>query len=187
MRPTIRGIADAVGVSPATVSRSLNNSPLVSSEIRARVVAEATRRGYEVPRRANRTGRIGLMFLNETSGPKYSGYDAVVWGGVMRAAMSLQYEVCIIDPRDRKPDENFNTFVNRKGVEGLIIRVDDETRHLCSAIGKDGVPHVVIADRFDDQRVNYVCCNSLAPSRAAVEQSAAPGPSADRGMSQHDS
>jgi len=169
LKPTIRGIADAVGVSPATVSRSLNNSPLVSSAIRARVVAEAARRGYEVPRRANRTGRVGLLFLNESSGPRFGGYDAVVWAGVTRAAMSLQYEVCVIDPRDRKPDETFSTFANRKGVEGLIVRVDDETRHLSSAIARDGVPHVVIADRFDDPKVNYVCCNSLAPSRAAVE------------------
>ena len=170
MKSTIRGIADAVGVSAATVSRSLNNSPVVSEPIRARVIAEARRRGYEVPRRANRTGRIGLVFFNETSGPKFGGYDAVIWGGVTRAAMALKYEVCVLDPRDRKPDESFVNFANRKGVEGLVVRVDEETRHICPSIAASGVPHVVIADRFDDNKaVNYVCCNSLPPSRAAVE------------------
>ncbi|MCP4594321.1 MAG: LacI family transcriptional regulator [bacterium] len=166
---TVRGIASSLGVSPATVSRSLNNSPDVSRSVRARVVAEAQRVGYELPRRAGRTGRIGIIFFNETSGPKFSGYDAVVWGGVTRAAMALKYDVCIIDPLDRKGGESFAAFFARKGVDGLVLRVDGETRHFCAAIAAERIPHVVIADRFDDERVNYVCCNSSAPSRSAID------------------
>lgn len=169
MSSTVRGIASALGVSPATVSRSLNNSPDVSAAVREKVIAEARRRGYELPRRGPRTGRIGIIFFNETSGPKFSGYDAVIWGGVTRAAMALKFDVCVIDPLDRGPDESFAAFANRKGVDGLIVRVDAETRHCCAAIAADGIPHVVVADRFDDERVNYVCCNSTVPSRAAVE------------------
>jgi LacI family transcriptional regulator len=166
---TVRGIAIALGVSPATVSRSLNNSPDVSEILREKVIAEARRLGYEPPRKGTRTGRIGILFLNETSGPKFSGYDAVIWGGVTRAAMALKFDVCVIDPLDRKPNEGFGAFVARKGVEGLVLRVDAETRHVCPAIAATGVPHVVVADRFDDERVNYVCCNSARPSRAVVE------------------
>ena len=166
---TVRGIATALGVSPATVSRSLNNSPDVSESLREKVIAEARRLGYELPRKGARTGRVGIIFFNETSGPKFSGYDAVIWGGVTRAAMALKFDVCIIDPLDRKPDEGFSAFAVRKGLEGLVIRVDEETRHVCAAIAADGVPHVVVADRFEDERVNFVCCNSSRPSRAAVE------------------
>lgn len=166
---TVRGIAIALGVSPATVSRSLNNSPDVSESLREKVIAEARRLGYEPPRKGAKTGRIGIIFFNETSGPKFSGYDAVVWGGVARAAMALKFDVCVIDPLDRKENESFGAFAVRKGLEGLVVRVDEETRHICPAIAADGVPHVVVADRFDDERVNYVCCNSSRPSRAAVE------------------
>ena len=166
---TVRGIASALGLSPATVSRSLNNSPEVSESVRDRVIAEARRQGYELPRRRVRTNTIGIIFFNETSGPKFSGYDAVIWGGVARAAMALQYDVSVINPLDRRPTESFSTFAARKAVEGLVIRVDEETRHFCAAIAADRVPHVVVADRFDDEQVNYVCCNSYGPSRAAVE------------------
>ena len=166
---SVRGIAESLGVSPATVSRSLNTSPDVSNAVREKVIAEARRIGYALPRRALRTGRIGIIFFNETSGPKFSGYDAVIWGGVTRAAVALKYDVCVIDPLDRRPGEGFAAFAMRKGVEGLVVRVDEETRLVCSAIAADGVPHIVIADRFDDEQVSYVCCNSARPSRAAIE------------------
>lgn len=167
--PTVRGIADSLGVSAATVSRSLNNSSEVSEAVRAKVMAEARRVGYEFVRRPTRTGRIGLLFFDETTGPKYSGYDAVIWGSVARAAISLHYDVCTLNPLDRNPGESFSSLAARKGVEGLLVRVDGETRHLASEIAADGVPHVVIADRFEDERVNYVFCNSTQASRDAVE------------------
>ncbi len=170
MSPTsVRAIASTLGVSPATVSRSLNNSPDVSETVRARVIAEARRVGYELPRRGAKTGRIGIIFFNDSSGPKFSGYDATIWGGVTRAAMALKFDVCVVDPLDRRQGESFGAFAQRKGIEGLVVRVDEETRHVCTSIAVDGVPHVVIADRFDDEAVNYVCCNSSRPSRAAVE------------------
>ncbi len=166
---TVRGIANALGVSPATVSRSLNNAPEVSEDLRAKVIAEARRVGYSPQRRALRTGRIGIVFFDETSGPRFGGYDAIIWGGVTRAAVSLQYDVCVINPLDRKPSETFRAFTVRKGVEGLVIRVDRETRGICSAIASEGIPHVVVADRFSEEAVNYVSCNSSRASREAIE------------------
>ena len=167
---TIRGIADTLGLSPATVSRSLNNSPDVSESVRVRVLAEAERCGYALPRRRVISRTLGLIFLNETSGPRFSGYDSVIWSGVTRAAMAQKYDVRVIDPLDRAANEGFAAFAARKGVEGLVLRVDRDTRHLCQEVAADRVPHVVIADRFEeDERVHYICCNSFEASRAGVE------------------
>ena len=165
---TVRGIASTLGVSPATVSRSLNHSADVSDSVRARVIAEAKRVGYEFVRKSPRTGRVGLLFFDETTGPRYSGYDAIIWGAVARAALSVHYDVCTINTLDRKPGESFGAFATRKGVEGLLVRVDEESRNVATEIAAAGVPHVVIADRFEDPSVNYVYCNSLQASRDAV-------------------
>ena len=143
--------------------------PEVSEDLRAKVIAEARRVGYSPQRRNVRTGRIGIVFFDETSGPRFGGYDAIIWGGVARAAVALQYDVCVINPLDRKPNETFRSFVARKGLEGLVIRVDGETRSVCSTIAAEGVPHVVVADRFEEESVNYVSCNSTRASREAVE------------------
>lgn len=166
---TVRGIARSLGLSPATVSRSLNNAPDVSETVRTRVLAEARRQGYEPPRRNQSTGRIGIVYFNETSGPKYSGYDAVIWGGVTLAATALKFDVVVMDPLERGASETFAAYIARKGVDGLVVRVDQQTRHVAPLIAEEHIPHIVVADRFDNDGVNYVCCNFYEPSKAAIE------------------
>jgi len=63
-RPTSFDIAALAGVSQPTVSRALNNSPSVSAETRARVLAAAEQLNYKVDKNASglrrsrsRTGR----------------------------------------------------------------------------------------------------------------------------------
>ncbi len=173
---TVRDIARSVGVSPATVSRSLNQTGVVSKDIRDQVLAEAKRMGYPTKRKRSRPadtvappGMIGALFFNASSGMPYSGYDASVWGGVTRAAISLKYGVSVVDPQARESGESFRDFARRIGVAGLILRVDEGSRHRCEQIAEEGVPHVVIADRFDGDSINYVYCNSYDASYAAIE------------------
>lgn len=65
MRVTIRDIATSLGLSTATVSLALNDSPLVKLETTRRVKAEAARQGYTPNQYARslargRSGRIAL-------------------------------------------------------------------------------------------------------------------------------
>ncbi len=174
---TVRDIARSVGVSPATVSRSLNQTGVVSKDLRDQVLAEAKRLGYRAPRKRSRRlaprtrhGLVGMLFFNASSGAPFSGYDAIVWGGVTRAAISLKYGVTVVDPQSRRSGESFTAFAERIGVDGFIVRVDEGSRNRCVQIAEEGVPHVVIADRFeDDHGVNFVYCNSYDASYAAVE------------------
>jgi DNA-binding LacI/PurR family transcriptional regulator len=168
---TVRDIASSLGVSPATVSRSLNNAPEVSDKLKRRVIDEAKRIGYVANRRARtRTGTIGLMFVNETSGPMFSGYDAIIWSGVARAAAAAGYAVSVFDPRQRREGETLDNLAGRLHLDGLLIRNDWHSRDFVREIAETGLPAVVIADRFEeDASVNYVCCNSFAPTRQAIE------------------
>ncbi|WP_428388435.1 LacI family DNA-binding transcriptional regulator [Mucisphaera sp.] len=166
---TVRDIASSLGVSPATVSRSLNNAPEVSEHLRRKVIDEAKRMGYVASRRRPRTGTIGMMFVNETSGPMFSGYDATIWSGVARAAAASGYAVSVFDPRQRREGEGFEALAARLHLDGLLIRNDWQTRELAQEIADTDLPTVVVADRFDHGHANYVCCNSAAPSRQAIE------------------
>lgn len=166
---TVRDIAASVGVSPATVSRSLNNPNVVSRTVRERVLREAERLGYRHnPEKRTSMRSIGLLYLDETPGGQYVGYDALIWGGVIRAAQALKMNVVALNPLTRRDGESFGQFAERMGVDGLVVRVDQQSRHLCAEIAKDGVPHVVVADRFDDPGINYIHCDSNVASSAAV-------------------
>ncbi len=67
MKPTLRSVAEAVGVTPATVSIVLNGSSgRVSAITRERVIAEAKRQHYtpNLSARATRKGRTDLVVLS---------------------------------------------------------------------------------------------------------------------------
>jgi DNA-binding LacI/PurR family transcriptional regulator len=57
----------------------------------------------------------------------------------------------------------------RKGVRGAIVRTLARSRHICEKIADEGFPSVVIAERFENPNVNYVCYDSQQDSRRAVE------------------
>lgn len=71
-RPSLASVAEAVGVSAATVSNTFNRPELVSAQLRSRVSAEAARQGYSGPdpaaRQLSRGGRsdtLGLLLTRE--------------------------------------------------------------------------------------------------------------------------
>ncbi len=71
--PTSRDIADLAGVSQATVSRALRNSPLVREETRSRIQQIARELNYFVNRnaaglRTQQSSTIALLLFDETDG-----------------------------------------------------------------------------------------------------------------------
>ena len=100
--PTSRDIADLAGVSQATVSRALRNSPLVRPETRARIQEIAKELNYFVNRnaaslRTHHSNTIALLLFDETGGK-----DAVInpfflsmLGYITRCAASLGYDVLV--------------------------------------------------------------------------------------------
>jgi DNA-binding LacI/PurR family transcriptional regulator len=88
---------------------------------------------------------------------------------VIRAAQVLKVNVVALNPLIRREGESFGQFAERMGVDGLVVRVDQQSRHLCAEIANDGIPHVVVADRFDAPNINYIHCDSNVASCAAVE------------------
>ena len=169
---TVREIATNLGVSPATVSRSLNGSTQISAPVKIRVLKEARRLGYGRNKSWSHSATaqtLGIAFLNEDSWPTYGGYDSDIWTGFARGAQSRKSGVTLVDLSHRDQGESYRAFLARLGVHGLVLRVDDNTRAAAIEIASDGVELVVVADRYDEPGVNYVYCESKDPSREAVE------------------
>jgi DNA-binding LacI/PurR family transcriptional regulator len=81
--PTSRDIADLAGVSQATVSRALRNSPLVREETRSRIQQIARELNYFVNRnaaglRTQQSSTIALLLFDETDGTDKRMYDVLL-------------------------------------------------------------------------------------------------------------
>jgi len=100
--PTSRDIADIAGVSQATVSRALRNSPLVREETRKRVQQIARELNYFVNRnaaglRTQQSNTIALLLFDETEGEdaQINPFFLSMLGYITRAAAGLGYDVLI--------------------------------------------------------------------------------------------
>lgn len=165
---SVRRIAAEAGVSIATVSRVLNNDPAVRPETREKVLAVANRVGY-VPTMGRRVKTlIGFGYTSEMS--LSHRFDATLLEGIVSGADEARFEVVIANlHRDKKTDESYTQFFMRKAIRGIILRTNAESRDVCQTIADEGFPHVVIAERFDSENVNFIEGDSYPDSLRAVE------------------
>ena len=174
--PSIRAIAKSAGVSVATVSRALNNLPDVSDDMRSRVMREADRLGYDPASQRRRPVLIGLAYPGQPVNPEFGGFDSAIISGVMRGVDEHKFDVTLLNVRrDKRPHETYSQFFRRKQVAGVVLRSFVDHRHLCEAIAEEGFPHVVVADRFEHPKVNFICNDSYRDTKAAVEHLASLG------------
>ncbi|MDJ0906399.1 MAG: LacI family DNA-binding transcriptional regulator [Woeseiaceae bacterium] len=98
--PTSRDIADIAGVSQATVSRALRNSPLVRPETRDRIQKIARELNYFVNRnaaglRTHQSNTIALLMFDETGGDdaQINPFFLSMLGYITRSAAGMGYDV----------------------------------------------------------------------------------------------
>ncbi|MEM9083294.1 MAG: substrate-binding domain-containing protein, partial [Planctomycetota bacterium] len=116
-----------------------------------------------------RGGLMGICFLDEPAGARFSGYDAVIWSGVARAARAHKLDLATVDIRDMVPGDSIGSFLRSRSIEGLVLRVDNHTRDMAVEIAGHGIPVVVVAEMIEAPGLGYVYCNSKTQSYAAVE------------------
>jgi len=100
--PTSRDIADLAGVSQATVSRALRNSPLVREETRQRIQQIARDLNYFVNRnaaglRTHQSNTIALLLFDDTEGTdtQMNLFFLSMLDNITRSAARLGYDVLV--------------------------------------------------------------------------------------------
>ncbi len=165
---SVREIARHAGVSPATVSRVLNNNPKVSTESRERVLAVVNERRYVSTVSRRSTSNLALLYLADSwlSSP----FDSELMQGITSRLDDDSLDLLILDAsRSRRDGETLTQMLHRKGARGAIVRATEETQELAREIACEGFPSVVSAFRTDDPKVSFVGSNSRPASRDAIE------------------
>lgn len=137
-RSGVHAVAEACGVSAMTVSRVLRNSPHVSPETRARVLAAAEKAGYrpdpQVARlmelvrghRAKKT-RATLALIRDESAersPHETGCNYVLLDDVRKRAAQYGYEVAEFFPaRDGVSPARLRKILQARGIGGVLVSV----------------------------------------------------------------
>ncbi|MDP9142122.1 MAG: LacI family DNA-binding transcriptional regulator [Pseudomonadota bacterium] len=176
---TMADIARLAGVSTPTVSRALQNSPLVTDETRKHVVAIAERHGYAINRsaqnlRRKRTGTI-IVVVDFPSLPGHRITDPFHFealANVVNALAARSQDVLLVAP----PTVNRNTYPSmlaNKGADGLIFLGQGGHPEIFRDLAKSRIPFVVWGGQVSDATYCVIGSDNLRGGDLAAERFAA--------------
>lgn len=174
MRINGKDIAKKLGISPSAVSLAINGKTGVSEETRERVVAEAVRMGYFVPKKntpAARNVRY-VIFMQDGDTVKETQFYSIVLQGIEARAKEHGYSV-FVSYFYANGDWNEQIAAACKDVSGLIILATEVTdRHIAMAmengLQKQKLPIVLVDNATSVVDVDSVVADSLRGAYRAV-------------------
>jgi len=172
-RPTMHDIARLANVSTPTVSRVLNNSPLVNEETRARVLEVANTHGYAVNRNAQklrhaRTNTIAVMldFGSHRHGAIGDPFIFELLAGVSEA-LSIRNQDLLLSPPGLDDARAFRDFFHARGADGFIVLGQGTRDVMLRALAREDVPLVVWGAVSADAGYCAVGSDNLAGGKLA--------------------
>jgi DNA-binding LacI/PurR family transcriptional regulator len=168
--PTIRDVAAYAGVSPATVSRVLNNYPFMRPEVRVKVLAGVAELGYERNRvaqrlRASRSFVVGIVVTDVTN-PFLNSIMATIEAVFSEHGYSVLMSNTGSDPQK---ELNYLSMMESEGVAGIAIAPTSENVNRVAELAESGIPIVVIDRRTTHAPLDCVLSDNLGGAQLAVE------------------
>jgi LacI family transcriptional regulator len=162
---TIKDLANIAGVSHSTVSRSLNDSPLISEKTKTRIKELAKEYNFELNASARSlstriTGTIGIICPEFYDEQRYSFYIAGLLDTVRYKLEEASYDSIITFPQNETTgSSNIKRLITQKKIDGLLLIVpelEDEDREM---IHKYSTPHIFLHFKHDhpeDRSAEYI-------------------------------
>lgn len=168
--PTIHDVAELAGISPATVSRVLNNFPHISDEVRHQVLAAIDQLNYEPNRvaqrlRASHSRLIGIVVTDITN-PFFNTIMASIEAVFFDQGFSVLMSNTTAIPRK---ELDYLSMMENEGIAGLIIAPSSENVDRVAEMAADGLPIVVLDRRMPNALVDVVLADNAGGAQSAVD------------------
>jgi LacI family transcriptional regulator len=174
--PTIIDLAAHAGVSKSTVSRVLNDSPLVTVSTRDRVLAAVSDLGFQINHaarslRTSRTGLIGFLV------PVISIFGLIVEALDTELAVD-GFSILLTSSRRRAPERDLDgiEMLVGRGVDALVLAPsNDQSPELAAFLERIRTPIVLLDRELPDLAADMLLVDHAPGIRGALESLLASG------------
>jgi LacI family transcriptional regulator len=161
MRPTIYTIAEKAGVSIATVSRALNNSPRVSESTRAKILKIMEDVGYQPSASArglalNTTETLAIV-LPQISGPFFSEFIR----GAESVSRQNHYHLLVYNNQEAEGDDPLLQLLPARA-DGLILSRGCASDDYIRSLQRRGCPFVMHGSGLEEIEVNTILPDNVS-------------------------
>lgn len=145
---TIKDIAKIAGVSYSTVSRSLNDSPLVSGKTKRKVAEIASDMDFEFNASArglitSQVGTIGIVLPEMYTEISVNVYHGMLMNNLRTSLEKADVDLIVTYLRNHfNGNNNVIRLVTRRKIDGLILLVEDIDKETLSFLNKRRFPFI---------------------------------------------
>jgi DNA-binding LacI/PurR family transcriptional regulator len=168
-------IARLAGVSKPTVSRALQDSPLVSDETKRKILEIARRHGYVVNRNAQNLRRrrsdtiaVVIDFPHLPENRLSDPFHFELLGNIANALSVRQQDVLLCSSLSAQAG-GFEHLLSNKGVDGIIFMGQSGHHDEFRALAKAGVPFVVCGAHLEDTNYCVVGSDNMLGGRLVAQ------------------
>lgn len=177
---TVEDVAKLAGVSRATVSRVVNQSPRVSQAALASVNRAIEELGY-VPNRAarslmtRRTDSVGVVILEPASHLFGDPFFGRLLLGISNGLADRDVQLVLLIAQSRREEARIERYFAAGHVDGAIVVGPHGDDPLPERVARDGFPMVLSGRPVGQISVSYVDADNRGGARLAVEHLLAAG------------
>lgn len=176
MAATIRDVAQAAGVSPATVSRVFNGKVEVATELRDRVMSAVKELNYRPNGLARSLRTRATMVLGVVISDVTNPFFTAMVRGVEDAAQAAGYSVVLANSdEDVDKERQYLQVAAADQMAGVVLSPASSKRTDIEVLEQYGIPLVTIDRQVSGAEVDTVIIDNHAAAREATAHLAAQG------------